>query len=145
MDRFTICHITATDVSHVIDSMRTSAVVGSDSISLSMLWKSPGEVIKALATIFNASINAGAFLSEWKHAYVTLVFKKGDLSEPGNYWPISLLLIVSKVLESLIDKQLCNFLDSHGIINDAQHGFRRSHSCETVLMSLSQKLFSERE
>ena len=110
-----------------------------------MLRKSPGEVTKALIAIFNASISAGAFPSEWKHAQVTPVFKKGDLSELGNYRPISLLPIVSKVLERLIDEQLRNFLDRHGIIDDAQHGFRRSHSCETALVSLSQKLFSKRE
>ena len=145
VDRFTIRPVTATDVSRVIDSMRVSTAVGSDSISLSMLRKTPGEMTKALTTIFNASINAGAFSSEWKHAHVTQVFKKGDFSEPGNYRPISLLPIVSKVLESLIDEQLRNFLDNRGIIDDVQHGFRRGHSYETALMSLSQKLLFERE
>ena len=145
VDRFTIRHVTVTDMSRVIDSITVSAAVGSDLISLSMLLKSPGEVIKALTTIFNVSINAGAFLNEWKHAHLTPVFKKGDLSEPGNYRPTSLLPIVNIVLERLIDEQLGNFLDSHRIIDDTQHRFHCCHSCKTALMSLAQKLFSERD
>ena len=114
---------------------------GSDFVLLQMLCKSPALNIKALTIIFNASMTNGVFPIAWKHSIVTPVFKKGDVYDPGNYRPISLLPIISEILERLINEQLRAFLDSHRVISAAQHGFRREYLCETALMSLSKHLF----
>ena len=142
---FRLSPVTATDVQNVVATMKNTPAVGSDSVSLSMLRKSPVAVLKALTMIFNASITAGYFPSAWKHSHVTPVYKKGDVNDPNNYRPISLLPIISKVFERLINEQLRDFLESNGIINDSQHGFRRKRSCESALISLSKRLFLLRE
>ena len=121
--------------------MKNTPTVGSDFVSLQILRKSPISFIKALTIIFNASMTNVVFPIAWKHSIVTPVFKKGDVYDPGNYRPISLLPIISKILKCLINKQLCAFLDSHSVISATHHGFRREYSCEMALMSLSKHLF----
>ena len=144
-DRIKFNLLTTSDVRHINDSIKNMPTVDSDFVSPQMLFKSPVSVIKALTIIFNASKTIGVFLIAWKHSSVTPVFKKRDLYDPGNYRQISLLSIISKILERLINKQLRTFLDSNSVISAAQHGFRHEYSCETALMSLSKHLFHLRD
>ncbi|GAG77400.1 unnamed protein product, partial [marine sediment metagenome] len=52
-----------------------------------------------LAYICNLSIFTSVFLSKWKMAKVTPIYKDGDKSDVSNYRPISVLPIISKILE----------------------------------------------
>ena len=62
------------------------------------LLKDCGSIIsKPLCDIINLSIRSGKFPSSWKVAKVTPIFKSRSL--PGNYRPISVLPIISKLLE----------------------------------------------
>ena len=92
------------------------------------------QIAPSLCALFNHSLRTGRFPSEWKSADVTPVHKK-DLLEPAeNYRPISLLPIVSKVMERCV----CNRLYSHvsQSITSLQHGFMRSRSCSSQLLSV---------
>ena len=62
------------------------------------LLKDCGSIIsKPLCDIINLSIRSGKFPSSWKVAKVTPIFKSRSL--PGNYRPILVLPIISKLLE----------------------------------------------
>ena len=45
------------------------------------------------------SINTGVFLSSWKIAKITPVYKSGSVNEIENHRPVSILSDVSKVME----------------------------------------------
>ena len=94
----------------------------------------------SLTVIFNASLQQGKVPSAWKVANVTLVFKKGDNTCVENYRPISLLSLVSKVLERCIHKKILPFLQP--IISDGQHGFMPNRSCVTQLVDFTHNLGS---
>ena len=72
--------------------------------------------------------------TEWKSADITPIHKK-DSEEPAeNYRPISLLPIVSKVLERCVFN--CLYDHVNNLITPLQHGFLRNHSCVTQLLSV---------
>jgi len=73
------------------------------------------------------------------------VFKNsGEQSDPRNYRPISLLSIISKVFESLINLCVTRHLETLKLFSDHQYGFRSGRSttdaltviCECVYRSL---------
>ena len=71
---------------------------------------------------------------EWKLANIIPVHKKGKKQHVENYRPISLLSVLSKVLERFVltkirDHLLC-------LINNAQHGFIPGRSCTTQLLQV---------
>jgi hypothetical protein len=78
--------------------------------------------------IFQASLHQGQVPTIWKDAFITPLFKKGDRSKPSNYRPVSLTLICCKIMEHIIHSTVMKHLDMHGILVNAQHGFRKSRS-----------------
>ena len=55
--------------------------------------------------------------------------KKGyDSSQPSSYRPISLLPIISKVFESVINTHVLDYLETSQLLSDTQFGFRHSRS-----------------
>ena len=80
------------------------------------------------------------FPSKCKPAKLKPLFKKGSKTEAKNYRPISLLPLVSKIIERIIHNQVESFLEKHKIIYKYQSGFRRNHSTNTCLSYLTNKI-----
>ena len=91
---------------------------------------------KPLAHIFSLSLKLGIFPRLWKIIDVVALHKKKSKSDPSNYRPISLLSIMSKVLEHLINDKMKVFLGPK--LNAHQFGFRRGHTTTDLLVNMSQ-------
>ena len=76
----------------------------------------------------------------FKEARVVPLYKKGARDEVGNYRPVSILPVVSKMCERVVYDQLSKHLDKHNILYKYQSGFRKSYSTETALIDLSDKI-----
>merc|ERR1711974_448296 len=61
----------------------------------------------------------------------------------GNYRPISLTSIISKIIKKIIKKRITVFLEDNNIINESQHGFRKNKSCLTNLLEFTEFLSDE--
>ena len=84
-----------------------------------------------IACIFNKSIEKGYFKSILKTAIVSPIYKgEGSRSDPSNYRPISVLLIIARVFERLIHQQLYPYLNK--FLWKSQSGFRSLYSAETA-------------
>jgi len=57
-----------------------------------------------------------------------------DHANPGNYRPISLTSVCSKVMEHILHSSIMNHLEHHKMLSDQQHGFRKNRSCETQII-----------
>ena len=66
--------------------------------------------------------------------------KKGSKTDPQNYRPISLLPLVSKIIEKVIHDQTQRFLDKNDIIYRYQSGFRKFFSTDSCLSYLNNKI-----
>ena len=58
-------------------------------------------------------------------------------SEPNNYRPISLLSVISKMIERIIAEQLTNYLKDHHLESPRQFGFRRGRSISDLFLVAS--------
>ena len=87
---------------------------------------------------FHLCFSHGVFPGQWKTATVIPIHKRESKAHPSKYRPISLLCIISKVMESVVDKQLQNHLLQNNLISSRQFGFRPGHSIGDLLTILSQ-------
>ena len=62
--------------------------------------------------------------------------------ETGNYRPIPVLPIFSKILEQIMNKQLVAFLDKYKIIYKHQYGFQKTKSTSLAILDLISKSFN---
>ena len=70
----------------------------------------------------NLLISLSSFPGDCKTAKLKPLYKKVAKTEPKNYKPISLLPLISKVLEKVIHNQMHNFLDTNKILYRYQSG-----------------------
>ena len=77
--------------------------------------------------------------SAWKTARLTPIFKKDDETECGNYRPVSLLSIHSKVLESEVNDILVRHIyKDNNLGSNRQWAYRSGYSTEYLLMHLTE-------
>ena len=70
-------------------------------------------------------------------ARITPIHKQGNKSDVDKYRPISVLPVISKILEKHMCKNLMAYLTKHSLLYKCQSGFRANHSCETILIKLT--------
>ena len=93
-----------------------------------------------LALIFNKSLSQGVVPKNLKCSLISPVYKSEDKSLVSNYRPVSVLPCFSKILEKLMFKRLMSFIEKHKILYQDQYGFRKNHSTEMAIISLTQKV-----
>jgi hypothetical protein len=79
---------------------------------------------------YNSVLFNGYFPAHWKVAQIILIPKPGKSAPQKltSYRPISLLPIISKVLEKLLLKRLFPMVEKNKLIPNHQFGFRQRHS-----------------
>ena len=128
--------ITEEEVLKKIMKLNPSKPLGPDCLRPRMLKETADVIAKPLTIIFNKSLKEGMLPKDWKVANVSAIFKKGKLTSPGNYPPVSLMSVVCKLLESIIRDHIMKYLDERELLSEDQHGFRAGHSCITQLMEI---------
>ena len=94
---------------------------GSDGIPVRLLKEIANQIAPSLTMLFNKSLRLGIFPKEWKLANILPIFKKGKRDFVENYRPISLLPVISQVLERCFLAGPRDHI-SH-LFNREQHGF----------------------
>ena len=121
--------IRKSEVLKEIQNLKLKKAAGYDLISPKVLKELPSEGICLITYIFNAILRLFYFPMQWKTAQVQLILKPGKPAElASSYRPISLLPILSKILEKLLLKRILPVIDEYNLIPDHQFGFRRKHS-----------------
>ena len=64
------------------------------------------------------------------------LFKNGTKQDINNYIPISILHVLSKLLEIHVQDSLMEFVNCFNLLHTNQSGFRPNHSCETALVGM---------
>ena len=83
-------------------------------------------------------IKSGKIPNEWKLALVTPIPKHSNKSDPANYRPISLLYIISKLLEKHILIHLLKHIQEQSRISNSQWGFTKGKATTGVLLTAVQ-------
>ena len=134
--KFTIPQIQNEKVLKFLSTMDTSKATGTDMIGPRLLKLAAPYIANEVTFICNHSINNSVFPNKWKEAKVTPLHKNGPLEEVNNFRPISILPVMSKVLEKHVHDSLSEFLQEFNLLHKTQSGFRSKHSCETALVNM---------
>ena len=132
--------ITEEMVAKYLFRLREDKASGADELSPRFLLSIANEIVGPLTMIFRKSLTSGIVPDDWRTANVAPVFKKGKRSLCENYRPISLTSQICKLFETIVRDAVVKHLESHSLITESQHGFRRGHSCLSNLLDFLDKL-----
>ena len=128
-------------VKKVITNLDSSKASGPDCIPVVFLNNCEPELSYILAKLFNTCLKESCFPDCWKVSSVVPVFKNvGERSTAKKYRPVSLLSVVSKVFEKLVNNRIVDHLEKCGLFSGFQYGFRSSRSTADLLTVVSDRI-----
>ena len=81
-------------------------------------------VVKILSHLFNASLTAGSFPSQFKVAKVTAVYSARVVHDKEKYYrPFPILKSFDNILEKIVSKMFVNYLNKNDIPSSCHFGY----------------------
>ena len=124
--------ISSLDVYSTLSELNPNKAPGTDDVHPAILKMCAGPLLRPITNLLSNCITYHIIPKEWKCHKICPIFKSGDPSCVSNYRPISLLCILSKILESLVYKKIILFIKP--LISNCQFGFQQQRSCLTQLL-----------
>ena len=122
--------------------LKAKKATGLDGLPARLLKDSANVIADCVTHLINLSIETGAVPSDWKQAKVVPLFKSGNKDDLDSYRPISILLILSKILEKAVFHQLHSYLSENSLLSPYQSGFRANQSTQLAVTFLTDKIRS---
>ncbi|KAG7526776.1 hypothetical protein JOB18_045141 [Solea senegalensis] len=138
---FDLVTVTEEEVKKVICSLKNSKSKDVSHQDTVFIKKHSTTLIPPITHLANLSIIQSFFPPHWKQAIVTPIFKSGDRNIVSNYRPISILPVISKIVEKIVIDQLTDHINScNPGLDSAQFGFTKHHSTETAILHLTEQI-----
>ena len=129
------------EVTNIIKLMKPKTSCGHDGISPKIIKKLYEGIITPFVHVINLSLSTGIIPDAMKLAKVVPIFKNSGSPEiMKNYRPVSLLPVLSKVLERIVYNRLFEYLVKHEILHTSQYGFQPNLSTELAILELQDRI-----
>ena len=128
-------YITKEDIQKVLNKLKENKSPGMDKLSPKYIKELSSSLLTPLQHIFALSLLTGKVPTDWKKAQISAIYKKGGTTLAGNYRPVSLTSIISKVMETLVRNHIMNYMFDNSLFSNKQFGFLPGRS--TVLQLLN--------
>ena len=131
------------EVLHAIQKTTLGTSPGTDRIPPEAVrWGSP-VIVSDLTRMFNLILAEGVIPPELLESRTILLFKKGDVTDIGNYRPITLLNTLYKVLSRCLLNRMERHMEEN--ISEEQCGFRKNYGTSDNLHIVRQVMEKCRE
>ena len=141
--RFRLKTISELDILKELQNVNIYKSTGLDNIPAKFIKDGAPALAPVIAKIINLSIDSNVVPDELKMARVKPLYKKNSRVDVGNYRPVSILNVISKILEKVVCIQLEKYLIENDILFEFQSGFRGGYSTETCLIHLTDYVRSQ--
>ena len=121
----------------LLNSLNINKASGPDGISARMLKATADAIAPSVTNLFNLSIKCCRPPSSWKISSVVPIPKVQRPSATSDFRPISLLSILSKVLERHFHFLITEHLQTHYPLSNCQWGFQQGKSTVTALLHVT--------
>lgn len=124
------------------NKIKTDKSPGIDGITPNNLKVFDGTITDILVKLINNILETGTFPDNAKEALVCPIYKSGDRKNPNNYRPISLLPVLSKLIEHIIKIRLMNHFIDNNFLTKKQYGFIEKSDTLSATIDLTSELYN---
>ena len=133
---FTLKHITEKQVTKIMNKINANKASDIYKIKPALIKDLTLFLTPILTPLFNKAIDEHEYPDALKFTKVIEIYKAKDKELAENYRPISLLPIIAKLLDTLINEQLMSHLIEHCLISPTQYAFRPNSSTTLALQTV---------
>ena len=126
-------HVTDIEIERIVNQLKPKMSSGIDGLSNDFLKKIFVSIRVPLTDVITKSLRDGIFPSAMKIAKINPLFKGGSNEICDNYRPISLLPVMSKIIEKIVYKRTVFHLNENNLIYCKQFGFRKNHGTSDAI------------
>lgn len=113
------------EIRKIIVTLKNTQATGYDEIRTQIIKDCRYSISLVLAHMINLSFEKGTFPEKLKRSIVKPLYKKGDRDTAGNYRPVTLIPIFSKIFEKAMASRLSDYFYKQGTIKKEQFGFQK--------------------
>ena len=139
-NNFKFDKVSENEVYKLLDKIDSNKATGLDNIGARFIKDGAKVISLPISYLINLSFEKSAFPEDFKQAKVVPLYKKGDKNFEGNYRPVSILPVISKIFERAAFNQIDTYLSRNSTLYNNQSGFRSSYSTDTALTYLSDSI-----
>ena len=125
-------------ISLIMSSLHVHKASGADGIPTQFIRASP-YMARLVTVLVNKCIESSSVPFQWERAVVTPVPKCKQCTSLSHFRPISVLPVLSKVLERVLLNQIQSHLIKYDLLSPHQSGFRSGYSTQDVLLHVTDK------
>jgi len=131
--------ISESEVFEILTSLSSSKACGINNISPIIFKNCAAPLLQVVCHLFSTSLRCNSIPQEQRTHCVIPIYKTGDKLSVSNYWLISLLCILSKVLERIVYNNIIRHV--HSKLTKHQFGFLPNRLTLQWLLVFTQNLF----
>ena len=135
--KFNFRPVSKLEVEKYLRSIKRNKSTGIDNLPPCLLKDAARTISAPLTHLINLSLQTGLFPKDWKLAKIVPIHKSGFHSSFDNYRPISVLPVLSKIIEKAVHRQVIEFIEQNKLLSAFQFGFRPKLSTELAATLLS--------
>ena len=127
---------TEEEIATAMKAMANAKAVGPDGLPAELLklgLQQDRTILRELHRLTTLIWRQGKVPRQWKDAVITVLHKKGDKTECGNYRGISLVSHAGKVLLKVVARRLSAYCEAKGLLPEEQCGFRPNRSTTDMM------------
>ena len=125
--------ISTMEIVSIIEKQQEKKSAGHDQIKPRDLKDISSEVAPYMERLINNSINIGRIEKGIKYSIIRPIYKNGKRNDVNNYRPISLLPVVSKIIERYMEDILYKYFKKNNIIDLRQFAYQREKGTTQLL------------
>ena len=122
----------------MLKNLDSKKATGYDNIPGKLIKVAHRELANPLCNLINHAMKLKCFPCIMKSAEVTPVYKKENNLKRDNYRPVSILTVISKLYETVLNTQMVDHF--YALFNELLAAFRKSYSCQTLLIKFIEDL-----
>ena len=140
---FKLRKVTKIETLEAINKLSNSSSQANDRIEALVIKAAATLLSDPITHITNLSIEKNKFCNKWKLGKVVPIFKgnPGSKLNPDNYRQISLLPVISKIVERQVQGQILQYMESTRQLNDNNHTYRKLLGTTTAMLEIADDIF----
>lgn len=139
-ERFRFTELTFIEVDEAIKKLKNSNCPDNYGLTAKMLKPVSHIISIPLTELLNQFILEGIYPKVLNVSKIIPIHKKGAKTDPGNYRPIAIIPVISKIFQKCITAQIMNYFETNRLWNDNQFGFRNNRSTVSAIYTLVESI-----